>query len=85
MLNVHVSVTSALRAIRFIVGILARVFVRNSMCLKSIVNSFVIAYDETINGRDSALNLNHIVIITVEGVDYCCIILDISKFETIRS
>ena len=47
MINVHVSVKSAVRAIKFIVGILARVFVRNSMCLKSIVNSFVIAYDET--------------------------------------
>ena len=52
------SVKSAVRAIKFIVGILARVFVRNSMCLKSIVNSFVIAYDETINGRDSAATIS---------------------------
>ena len=29
------------------------------------------------------LNISHIAIITAKGVDYCCIIFDISKFEGI--
>ena len=37
-------------------------------------------YDLTI----FCLNLSSIAIITVEGVDYCCIIHDISKHEAIH-